>query len=213
MREPTDPALFPTSVDAVRAATVRDYEEWFDRLDKWGARARDHTDTAAWLAAQPSVGAWWAQAITVAYERARGTRALHEASGGFQISVSRTIGVQAELLLGAFTGEPLRVQWLPGAPMTRRRTTAALTARFDWADPPSRVAVYVTPRSSGKASVSVVHEKLPDAEAAERLKHHWRERLDVLTSLLQPPRVRDSSGGLTTTVATRRHAKGVADRV
>jgi uncharacterized protein YndB with AHSA1/START domain len=186
MNDSTDPALFPTSVGAVRAATGRDYEEWFERLDGWGAPNRDHTDIAAWLSAQPSVGGWWAQAITVAYERARGTRAPHQTHGGFQVSVSRTVAVEAARLLEAFTDEPLRSQWLPDAQMTLRRTTAVHTARFDWADPPSRVAVYVTPKAADKASVTVVHEKLADAEAAERLKHHWRERLDVLTSLLQP---------------------------
>jgi hypothetical protein len=42
----------------------------------WGPTG--HTEIARWLVAEHRIGGWWAQSVTVAYERARGVRAKHE---------------------------------------------------------------------------------------------------------------------------------------
>ena len=89
----------------------------------------------------------------------------------------------AERALAAFTTPALRNRWLAEAPITPRPTRAALTARFDWADPPSRIVVNVAPKAPGKVLVAVAHERLPDAEAADRLKAAWRESLGALKAL------------------------------
>jgi uncharacterized protein YndB with AHSA1/START domain len=183
-----DPAAMPTSDASMQRATGRSYGEWFVLLDRWGARDRTHTDTAAWLVADQAVTGWWAQSITVGYERARG-RALHQVAGGYSVGANRTIAVAPTRLLAAVTDAAIRARWLPGAELTRRRrasaTAAALTVRFDWADPPSRLAVFVVAKGPDKATISIQHEKLPDAEAANRLKAYWRERLAELKSVLE----------------------------
>lgn len=69
--------------------------------------------------------------------------------------------------------------------MAQRPTRAALSARFDWSDPPSRVIVSVVPKGAGKAVVAVTHEQLPDAESGERLKGAWREWLGALKAALE----------------------------
>jgi hypothetical protein len=186
--EAVDPAILPTSDESMRRATGRGYGDWFVLLDRWGARNRTHTETAAWLVADQAVSGWWAQSITVGYERARG-RAVHQMAGGYSVGANRTIAVDADRLLTAVTDAAVRARWLPGVELTRRRppaaTAAALTIRFDWADPPSRLAVFVVPKGASKAMISVQHEKLPDSEAADRLKAYWRERLGDLKTLLE----------------------------
>jgi hypothetical protein len=69
--------------------------------------------------------------------------------------------------------------------MHQRPTRAVLTARFDWAEPPSRIVVTVSPKGPGKGLVAVTHEKLPDAGAAARSKATWRESLAALKALLE----------------------------
>jgi hypothetical protein len=69
--------------------------------------------------------------------------------------------------------------------MRQRPTRAALSARFDWSDPPSRVVVTVVPKGTDKAVVAVGHEQLPDAESGERLKAAWREWLGTLKTVLE----------------------------
>jgi uncharacterized protein YndB with AHSA1/START domain len=174
-----------TSDEAMRRGSGKGHAEWFALLDAWGATAHTHTEIAKWLSETHGVPGWWTQNITVNYERARGMRGRHEMGDGFSISVTRTIGADAELILAAFTDTSVRKRWLPDAGMRQRPTRAARTARFDWSEPPSRIVVTVDPKGPGKALVAVAHEKLPDAEAAERFKASWREALATLKALLE----------------------------
>lgn len=184
-RDPVDPVLLPTTDDAVLRATGRAYTAWFAELDAAGAAEQGHTQIAAWLADERGVPGWWAQAITVAYERARGLRATNQVAGGFQVTASRTIAAGAPRVLAAFTDDARRERWLPGIALGRRPTTAATTARFDWPDPPSRLVVYLAPKNDGRTVLSLAHERLPHASAAAALKAMWRTRLDALRAILE----------------------------
>lgn len=184
-----DPAPSPellTSDEALRRATGKGHEEWFALLDAWGGTDRKHPEIASWLRETHGTPSWWTQTITVDYERARGMRGRHQMGDRYSVSVTRTVAVEAERLLAAFTSAPLRRRWLPDAPLRQRPTRAARSARFDWSDPPSRVVVTVAPKGAGKAMVAVAHEQLPDAESAERLKAAWRDSLGKLKALLGP---------------------------
>jgi hypothetical protein len=174
-----------TSDDAMRKGSGKSHGEWFALLDEWGASERRHPEIAGWLGTTHGVPGWWAQNITVAWERARGIRARHQMADGFSVSVTRTVGVVPEHALDAFTDPELRRRWLPVGGLARRPTRAAGTARFDWPDPPSRIVVSVDPKDAGRSVVGVAHEKLPDAEAAERLKASWRAWLSALKALVE----------------------------
>ena len=60
-----------------------------------------------------------------------------------------------------------------------------MTARFDWADPASRVVVNVAPKGDLRRIVFVTHERIPDAVTAERLKAAWRAWLSSLKATLE----------------------------
>lgn len=181
----TEPVRYATSAETIRRATGRGHEEWFGLLDGWGASERRHPEIARWLQEAHGVGGWWAQSITVDYERARGLRARHQNSGGFSVSASRTIAVGADRLLAAFTDPAVRRCWLPDVEMELRPTKAAMTARFHWREPDSRVVVTVAARGERKATVVVTHEQLPGAGAVEEVKAAWRDRLGELKKLLE----------------------------
>jgi hypothetical protein len=172
---------------AIRRATGRSHDEWFAILDGWGATGRRHTEIARWLRDTQGVDGWWSQSITVDYERARGMRERHQMSDGFTVGATRTIAVDADRLLAAFTRVPTRKRWLPGVALRQRPTRAALTARFDWPDPPSRVVVGIVPKGPGKSVVAVQHEQLPDAAIAETFKGAWRVHLGSLKAFLEGP--------------------------
>lgn len=180
-----EPIEMPTTDDALRRATEHGWDEWFATLDAWGASDRRHAEIARWLTDERGVDGWWAQSITVGYERARGMRRKHELARGFGVSSTKTVGVVADAALAAFTNPRLRRAWLPDAPMRRRPTRATSVARFDWFDPPSRLVVSVDPIGPARTVVSVQHEQLPDAAAAERVKLDWRRRLVDLKATLE----------------------------
>ena len=179
------PEALGVSDESMARATGRTHAEWFGLLDAWAATEHGHTEIARWLSETHGVPGWWTQSVTVSYERARGMRGRHQMRDGYSISVTRTIGVDAARALEAFTSASLRGRWLPDASMRQRRTTAALSARFDWSDPASRVVVTVAPKGTDKSVVAVAHERVPDAESAERLKAAWREWLGALKALLE----------------------------
>ena len=174
-----------TSDEAMRHGSGRGHAEWFALLDAWGATERRHPEIASWLRESQGVPGWWAQNITVAYERSRGMRGRYQQRDGFTISATKTVGVDADTALAAFTDASLRRRWLPDAPMRQRPTRAALSARFDWSDPKSRVIVTVIPKGPDRATVAMAHEQLPDAESAERFKVTWRKQLAELKSVLE----------------------------
>jgi hypothetical protein len=169
----------------MKRATGKGHDAWFTLLDDWGATAHMHTEIAKWLRETQGVGGWWAQNITVNYERARGMRAPHQMAGGYSVSATRTIATTPERALVAFTSPALRKGWLPDAHMRQRATRATLTARFDWPEPASRVVVNIVPKGDDKAVVAVAHEQLPDAVSADRLKVAWRGWLGDLKAFLE----------------------------
>ena len=171
--------------EAMERATGKRHDEWFALLDEWGATQHTHTEIARWLSETHGFPGWWVQNVTVAYERARGMRAPHQMHDGFSITVSRTVDADPARALEAFTEVSVRARWLPDAGIRQRPTRAALSARFDWADPLSRLVVSAVPKAPGKAIVTVAHEKLPDAESAARFKVAWRGWLGELKGLLE----------------------------
>jgi hypothetical protein len=173
------------SHEAMRRATGRTIAEWLPILDEWGASDHNHTEIARWLVSEHGIPGWWAQSVTVAYERARGRRAVHQVAGGFSVSVNKTVGVSADRLYAAFADGDKRGRWLPDAPLRERSLRAGHSVRLEWDEPASRVGLFVRTTGDDKAQATVVHEKLPDGESVERLRTFWRERLDELKRQLE----------------------------
>jgi hypothetical protein len=62
------------SEERVREKTGKGWDYWYGILDKFDVRSKGHTATAKYLRDKRKVDPWWAQAITVRYERVRGLR-------------------------------------------------------------------------------------------------------------------------------------------
>jgi uncharacterized protein YndB with AHSA1/START domain len=180
-----DSVVMTMSDDAIRRRTGHGWEHWFDLLDEWGATERSHTEMATWLRGEQDTGGWNAQAIAVSYERARGLRAVGEHADGFTVTASKTVDVPIDRLYDAFVDERVRRRWLPEAELRERTATRPRSARYDWGDDGTRVVVGFESKTNGKSLVSLAHEKLPDAEQAERMKAYWRERVANLKEVLE----------------------------
>lgn len=175
----------PLPDETVAKATGRGWEHWFGLLDHWGAASRTHTEIARWLATEHGVPSWWAQSITVACEQARGLRAAGQRPEGWAVSASKTVAVPVERLFEAFSDEALRERWLPGAELRLRTATPPRSARYDWEDGSTRVAVGFTKLAEARSRVALLHERLPDADTAQEMKAWWRERVAALNRLLE----------------------------
>ncbi|HWD46976.1 MAG TPA: hypothetical protein VHM23_25235 [Actinomycetota bacterium] len=179
-------ATRPYSDDVLRANTGRTWDEWFALLDRWGAAERPHPEIARWLNEEHGVDGWWAQGVTVGYEQARGLRAPGQRRGGlFEVNASKTVAVPVDRLYEAFMDPGLRERWLPGAKLEVRAAKPAKSIRANWDDGSTRLVIAFTARGDAKSQVALVHERVPDAEAAAQLKTWWRERVAVLKEVLE----------------------------
>lgn len=173
--------------ETLREKTGKGWEEWVALLDVWGARERPHGEIAAYVAAEHGIPGWWAQTVTVGYERARGLRAPGQRrGGGYEVTVSKTVAAPLERLVAAFVDETEREHWFPGAPLTPRATRSAQSERFDWEDGRTRVVVWFTDKGPEKTSVAVQHERLADGAESEAMRALWRGRLAELARVLSP---------------------------
>jgi hypothetical protein len=174
-----------TSAEAMRRSTGRDREDWFALLDAWDAAGRRHGEIVQWLMREHAVTSWWAQTLTVEYERARGLRKPGSGRDGrYTVSASRTVAVPVDRLFAAFTDSVLRTQWLPGDPLRKRTSQPGRSVRFDWTEDGTRVVVGFEDKGD-RSRVAVVHERLVNAAAAATAKANWQERLTALKTMLE----------------------------
>src|SRR5262245_14608272 len=95
-RAPAEPKA-PMSDASVVARTGHDLDHWFAVLDGFDAARRGHTASARHLNEDHGVPGWHAQGITVAYERARGLRAVNQRMDGrFEVGVSKVVAAPME---------------------------------------------------------------------------------------------------------------------
>jgi len=173
------------SDEKVTEATGKRWDAWFSILDRWGARKRKHGEMATYLMEEHRVPGWWAQSITVSYERARGMRLKHQQADGFTIYASKTIAVPVDVLYNAFANSRSRRKWLTDGSMSLRNSQPGRSARFDWEDRITRVTASFEAKGPAKTTVAIAHERLPDPDEAETAKAAWRARLVALKSLLE----------------------------
>jgi hypothetical protein len=164
----------PQSDERLLDKTGRTWDAWLAELDAWHAWTKTHTEIARYLQSELGVAGWWAQTITLGYERARGMRATNEHKDGFRVSVSKTFSAPGgdvfDAVHAAIAAEAEGV----------RTATAPKSARYDWA--PGRVHVVVAPKGDGKTLVAISHERLAGAGEVEAMRAHWRARLAELAN-------------------------------
>lgn len=169
---------------AVSNKTGRTWSQWVEVLDGVDATAMTHTDIAAQIHKEFGVSGWWAQTVTVGYERIKALRAVGQRRDGtHEANKSKTVNVPLDKLYQAFSTKRLRQKWLPGIDLTIRKSTHGKSMRLTWEDG-TPVEAYFTAKSQAKSQVSIQHRKLATKTAAEKAKTYWGERLEALAGLL-----------------------------
>ena len=184
------------SDDAVWEKTGRTWKRWVSVLDAVDAHAWPHREIAKHLREVHDVGSWWAQSVTVAYERIRGLRDVGQRRGGsYDANKSKTFPVSAATLHAWFAQAPRRAKWLPDVTLKVRTSQAGKSVRLTWVEAERGVApaafadtsvqVYLSPKGDAKCAAQIQHSKLADRNAVERAKEFWHERLGELARQLR----------------------------
>jgi hypothetical protein len=172
---------------------------WFDVLDRFGAVGKGHTAAARHLHEAHHVPGWYAQGITVAYERARGVRALNQrGDGAYEVSISKVVAGSAADVIKAFS-RTVRRRWMQG--VDSNLVSALATAldgraakgfvvrpdgqgrfRYQWDG--TTVQFYLLPKAGDKVSVVVTNTQLPRAAMVDERRAQWRAALTALAERL-----------------------------
>jgi len=173
--------------DAVlKAKTGCTWERWVKALDHAQAYTWPHREIATYVHEKYKIPGWWAQTVTVGYERIKGLRAVGQRrDGSFEANKSRTFAVPLVRLYRAVHDSRTRARWLPDVDLTVRTATRGKSMRITWPDRTS-VEVGFTNKGPAKSQVAVQHGKLPDRAAQTRVKQYWAERLEALEQVLVP---------------------------
>lgn len=175
------------SDEAVKARTGKVWSEWFEILDKAGAKKWTHQEISGHLREKHKVGPWWSQMVAVPYEHSRGLREkFQKCSGEFAASGSRTLNVPVSKLYDAWTDEKLRNRWLPGAKIEITTATKNKSLRAKWDGDKSRLSVNFYAKGAGKSQAAVDHMKLADSKECAKMKMYWFDALNRLEAQLKP---------------------------
>jgi hypothetical protein len=177
-------ALAGTADATLKAKTGCTWDRWVFALDRYGADKMSHRDIVSLVTSKYKIDGWWAQAVTVGYERIKGLRARGQRRDGtFEVNKSRTFDVPVTTLFKAWADARVRGRWLDSAVGRIRTLAPAKSMRFD-GEGRSIVVVGFTAKGRTKSAVAVQHTKLGDPATANRLKRYWAERLDTLGAVL-----------------------------
>jgi len=176
-------ALAGLSDETIAAKTGCTWERWVGHLDYWGAADKPHREIADHVHEKFSVPGWWAQTVTVGYERIKGLRAIGQRrDGGFEANKSKTLNASAAAVFKAFAHARVRKHWLPVS-VTVKKATPNRSVRMLWHDG-TPVEVWIVPKGAKKTAAQVQHRKLASREDADSRKKYWDERLSALAEVL-----------------------------
>ena len=171
------------SDEAVKAKTGCTWERWVGALDRAKANTWPHRAIAEYVHEKYKVPDWWAQMVTVGYERIRGLRDMGQRrDGAYEATKSKTFPVSMSRLYRAFSDKRTRGRWLDGVDLAVRTATRNKSMRITWGDGTS-VELWFTAKERSKAQVQVQHTKLPSKAAAAEQRQYWEERLGALSEL------------------------------
>lgn len=169
----------------IRENTGRGWDDWVAVIDAGPGREASHATIAAWLVEVHGVDGWWAQGVTVGYERLTGRRLAGQMKDGtFSVSRSKTLSMDGDEFRERLHGDAARAALPPGLSAAPRSKPTTKAPKFSLTDADSgedlgTLQFRMEPASAGLKLV-VTHEKLTDPEAAERWKQHWADWLEDL---------------------------------
>lgn len=183
-----------------REKTGHGLDHWFDVFDRFGGVEKGHTALARHLYEAHGVDGWYAQGITVAYERARGARAANQrCDGEFEVSASKVVKGKPADVVKALTDKRARARWTGGvdAALVKALSSALENPaskgvvvrpdglgryRYKWGE--TTVQLYLVPKDGGKTSFVATNSKLGSSAMVEERRAMWRAALNALAVYL-----------------------------
>jgi uncharacterized protein YndB with AHSA1/START domain len=191
------------SEEAITDATGQGWEVWFALLHDKQAQDLSHKEIVALLGENGVESGWWQQNITNEFEKSIGRRETGStADAGFQVGVQKTVNLSLADTWKLVTSPEGMREWLGidgplpaevgksiDAPDGGRYELRSLTPevrirlRHHEADgDESTIQLTLTEKPTG-TTIGFHHDDLPDAEARETKRGHWRNAADKILGI------------------------------
>jgi uncharacterized protein YdhG (YjbR/CyaY superfamily) len=170
--------------EAVKKATGKGWDKWFTILNQEKADKLKHKEIAKLLSGKYEVDGWWAQSITVEYERHLGKRQVGQVKDGtFQTAVSKTLPGNLDQVFKIWLDKVRNVKEFNSIPLAGKpvisKTEKWRYWRVDLQDG-SRVTITVGTKTADKSILTMSNEKLNIREDIESWKAFWKDYLKKL---------------------------------
>ncbi len=175
-------AAEPEMPDAkVREATGRGWEDWCQVIEAYDGRQEGHARIARHLIDEYGMNPWWAQGVTIGYERITGLRVLHQMTdGSFAASKSKTLDIDVSALRAMLIDDEARRDLIIGYDTVLRSKPTSKSLRIGF-DEGSALFSF-DPATNGRTRITVTQGDLSSTEAADRWRFYWTDWLDALAA-------------------------------
>lgn len=160
------------SDEVIRDNTGRGWDEWRALIEGWPGHEEGHGAVASWLQDEHGVPGWWAQALTVGWERISGRRLPHQmADGTFTANRSATITTDPDALREMLLDEQDRARLFPGLDPELRSRPTSKNVRLGLGGGVAELAM--APKDDGRVTVTASHTKLSSPDEVGYWKDFW----------------------------------------
>ncbi|WIM67669.1 hypothetical protein QP027_11380 [Corynebacterium breve] len=171
-------------MDKFEKATGKNLEAWMEIIGQQGSLSDIPHKEMARIAEENGASAWWAQSIAVEVERKIGRRALGQTcTGDFNANASKTIPGEWTEVFEKFVAYMADTPEALPSPLQGESSSSATEKwrywRANFSDG-TRVNVVCNDGSAkgvAKTKLATQHDKLPDDDARDEMKTHWKSVL------------------------------------
>jgi uncharacterized protein YdhG (YjbR/CyaY superfamily) len=170
----------------VKKSTGKDWGEWFAVLKAEEAEKLLHSEIAELLTSTHSVPGWWAQTITVEFERLIGRRKVGQTGDGtFQTTTTKTMTGDLDQVFTLWLNQVLKTDHFNNQEFKEEPKISKSEKWRYWRvilKNGLKITASVGYKAADKSILSLTTEKLPDQNSIKEWKDYWTNYLKQLLS-------------------------------
>ncbi len=165
----------------VKKSTAKEWDEWFALLKVEEAEKLPHSEIAALLITKYNVPGWWAQTITVEFERLIGRRKVGQTGDGtFQTTTTKTMKGDLDQVFNIWLNQARKTDRFNNQVVEEGPIISKSEKWRYWRvilKNDLKIVASVGYKSADKSILSLTTEKLPDQDSIEDWKNYWSNYL------------------------------------
>ncbi len=199
-------AAHPLTDAEIKERTGKTWDQWFKALDEFGGPDKGRREIGNLLHTKHKLDPWMSSTLIVEYEGARNVLEKDGRPKGYMICATKSVNVDADAAFAAWSAPKQWDRWFSNKSAFQFKESARYTTgggdtgefkkirpgkaiRFTWENPKHTpgtvVEVTFPPKSPGKCTVMVAHDRIQTRAEADELREAWGNVLDKLKTVLE----------------------------